>query len=76
MIQFTGLLDNCWCDACIPGLGKKAGWVVLFASDAQVTEASKSAWVGGVFMGIVVGGVVSLWVFVARGDEVFDGGEL
>ena len=76
MIEFTGLLDNCWCDACIPGLGKKSGWVVLFASGAQVTAASKSAWVGGVFMGIVVGGVISLWVFVARGDEVFGGGEL
>ena len=60
VIQFTGLFDNCWCDACIPSLGKKAGWVVLFASDAQITAASKSAWVGGVFMGIVVGNIVSL----------------
>lgn len=76
IIQFTGLLDNCWCDACIPSLGKKAGWVVLFVSDAQITAASKSAWVGGVFMGIVVSVVVSLWVFVARGDEVFDGDQL
>ena len=76
VIQFTGLLDNCWCDACIPSLGKKAGWVVLFARDAQIVTASRSAGVGGVFMGIVVGGFVSLWVFVARGDEVFGGGEL
>ena len=76
VIQFTGLLDNCWCDACIPSLGKKAGWVVLFASDAQITTASRRAGVGGVLRGIVVGGVASMWVFVARGDEAFGGGEL
>lgn len=76
IIQFTGLFDNCWCDACIPSLGKAAGWVVLFASDAQLFSASKSAWVGGVFMAIVVGGVISLWIFIARGDEVFAGDEI
>ncbi|KAL8789469.1 MAG: hypothetical protein Q9195_006794 [Heterodermia aff. obscurata] len=76
IIQFTGLFDNCWCDACIPSRGKAAGWVVLFASDDQLFRAAKGAWVGGVFMGIVVGGVVSLWVFIARGDEVFAGDEI
>ena len=45
--------------------------MVLFASDVQIAAASRSSWVGGVFMGIVVGGVVSVWVFVARGDELF-----
>ena len=74
VIQFTGLYDNCWCDACIPSLGKKAGWVILFASDAQITAVTKSAWVGGVFMGILTALVASAWVFVARGDEVFEGG--
>ena len=76
IIQFTGLFDNCWCDACIPSLGKAAGWVVLFASDEQLFKASKGAWVGGVFMAIVVGGVISLWIFIARGDEVFAGDEV
>lgn len=64
-----------WCDACIPSLGKTAGWVVLFASDAQIAAASKNAWVGGVFMGILVGVLVSIWAFVARGDEIFRGGQ-
>lgn len=76
IIEFTGLFDNCWCDACIPSRGRAGGWVVLFASDAQIFAASKSAWVGGVFMGIIVGGVISLWTFIARGDELFAGSEM
>ena len=46
---------------------------MLFASDKDLFNAGKSAWVGGVFMAIVMGGVVSLWIFIVRGDEVFDG---
>lgn len=76
VLQFTGLLDNCWCNACIPSLGEAAGWVVLFASDAQTFTASKNSWVGGLFMGIVVGGAASLWIFIARGDELFGDDEL
>ncbi|KAL6715219.1 hypothetical protein ACLMJK_007483 [Lecanora helva] len=76
VIHFTGLYDNCWCDACIPGLGKKAGWVVLFASESQIMTASRNSWIGGVFLAIVVGGIVSLWIFLARGDEEFDGDKL
>ena len=76
IMQFTGLFDNCWCDACIPSLGKANGWVVLFASDVQLFRASKSSWVGGVFMAIVAGMVISLWIFIARGDEEFAGDEV
>ena len=76
VLQFTGLLDNCWCNASIPSLGKAAGWVVLFATDAQFFAACKSAWIGGVFMGIIVGAAVSLWIFTARGDELFAGSEM
>ncbi|KAL2048664.1 hypothetical protein N7G274_000576 [Stereocaulon virgatum] len=76
-IIFTGLYDNCWCAASIPSLGKEKGWVILFASGAQIITVTKSAWVGGVLMAIVCAVVVSAWVFVARGDEVFEvgGGE-
>ena len=76
IIQFTGLFDNCWCDACIPSLGKAAGWIVLFASDEQLFAACKSSWLGGVFMGIFAAGIISLWIFIVRGDEVFTGEEI
>jgi hypothetical protein len=75
VIQFTGLYDNCWCDACIPSLRKNAGWIVTFASDAQIAPANKSAWFGGVFMGILVSVAVSIWGFLATGEEVFGGSE-
>ena len=71
IVQFTGLYDNCWCDACIPSLGKKAGWVILFASDAQIAAVSKSAWVGGVFMSIFSALFVTIFIFASRGDEIF-----
>lgn len=61
-----------WCDACIPSVGKKASWVVLFASDAQIAAASKNAWIGGVYMGISVGVVVSVWVFVASNEILYN----
>jgi hypothetical protein len=63
-IIFTGLYDNCWCGASIPSLGKEKGWVILFASAAQIITVTKSAWVGGVLMAIVCAVVVSAWVFV------------
>ena len=70
-LQFTGLFDNCWCDACIPSLGRQAGWVILFASDAQIAAASKSAWVGGVLMSAVSVAAITFYVLTSRGDEVF-----
>lgn len=70
-LQFTGFYDNCWCDACIPSLGRQAGWVILFASNAQIAAASKSAWIGGVFMSVVSVAAITFYVLTSRGDEVF-----
>lgn len=71
VIQFTGLYDTCWCDSCIPSLGRQAGWVVLFASDAQIAAASKEAWIGGVSMSIASAAVVTFCFLISRGDEIF-----
>ena len=48
---------------------------MTFASDAQIAPANKSAWFGGVFMGILVSVAVSIWGFLATGEEVFGGSE-
>ena len=74
-IQFTGLIDNCWCDACIPTLGTTRGWVILFATEVQVAAAGKAAWFGGVSLGTAVVALITMWVFVARGDEIFEGND-
>lgn len=71
ILPFTGLYDNCWCAACIPSLGRTAGWVILFASDAQIAATSKSAWVGGVTLSILSALFVTIYIFVSRGDEIF-----
>ena len=65
-IQFSGLLDNCWCDASIPTLGKAGGWVILFASDVQIAAAGKAAWQRGVSLGMVVVALVTAWNFIAN----------
>ena len=70
-IQFTGLYDTCWCDACIPSLGRQAGWVILFASDAQIAAASKGAWIGGVSMSVLSAASLTFWFLTSRGDEIF-----
>ncbi|KAL9038248.1 MAG: hypothetical protein Q9214_005358 [Letrouitia sp. 1 TL-2023] len=69
--QFTGLYDTCWCDACIPSLGHKAGWVILFASDAQIVAASNSACKGGVTLSIASATIITSYYLTSRGDEIF-----
>ncbi len=71
IFQFTGLYDNCWCDACVPSLGREAGWVVLFASDTEIAAASKSAWIGGVSMSVLSAVLAACFFFLSRGDEIF-----
>ena len=70
-IQMTNILDNCWCDACVPGLGKVAGWVILFASDEEIAATAKPAWIGGVTLGILCAAVITAGLFISRGDEIY-----
>ena len=70
-IQFTSLYDTCFCDACIFSLGRKAGWVILFASDAQIAAASKGAWIGGVSLSILSAAITTFCFLTSRGDEIF-----
>ena len=70
-IQFTSLYDTCWCDACNPSLGRQAGWVILFATDAQIAAASRSAWIGGVAMSVLSAAFITFYFLSSRGDEIF-----
>ena len=71
IFQFTGTYDNCWCDACIPTLGPEAGWIVLFASDAEIAAASKNAWIGEVLMSAFSVAFITCFFLISRGDEIF-----
>lgn len=70
VFQFTGIYDTCWCNACIPSLGPEAGWVVLFASAAEIAAASKGAWIGGVLMSVLSAAFITFFFLVSRGDEI------
>ena len=70
VFQFTGIYDNCWCNACIPSLGPKAGWVVLFASAADIAAASKGAWIGGVLTSVLSAAFITFFFLMSKGDEI------
>ena len=71
VLQFTNIMDNCWCAACILSVKQRVGWVILFASDLQIAAASKPGWLGGLFMSIVSVVLVTICIFMLRGDEIF-----
>jgi hypothetical protein len=47
--------------------------LVLFASDTQIANASKEAWIGGVFLAVVVGFGCAVFFWLSRGNEIFEG---
>ena len=70
--QFTDLYDTCWCHASVASLGKTKGWVILWATDAQIRSASRAAWEGGTSMGIFSMLIITLLLFWSRGEEIFE----
>ncbi len=53
------------------GLGREKGWVILFATDAQIAAAARTPWIVGICMGIFVGLGTLVWILGGRGDDVF-----
>ena len=65
VLQFTGLYDTCWCNACIPSLGRLKGWVILFATDSEISAASSTSWWSGTALSAVSAGSATgllLWI--------------
>lgn len=71
VLQFTNLYNNCWCSAAVAGLGREKGWVILFATDAQIAAAAKTPWIVGICLGIFVGLGTLVWILGERGDDIF-----
>ncbi|KAE9366619.1 hypothetical protein N431DRAFT_495066 [Stipitochalara longipes BDJ] len=71
VLQFTNLYNNCWCSAAVAGLGRDKGWVILFATDAQIAAAAKTPWIVGICLGIGVGLGTLIWILWGRGDDIF-----
>ena len=69
LLQFTNAYDTIWCDSCALGLTGKPGWVVLFASEAQIAAASNQAWISGVLISVIVTAVATIWIFIAVSDS-------
>ena len=66
-LQFTKLFDNCWCGSVVPQLGASYGWIVVFASEAQVTAASYKAWCGGLVISLICVFLFTVFVLVGWG---------
>ena len=74
-LQFTGLYDTCWCDACIPSNGYDTPWVILFATDEQISAVASSSWGSGTAISIVAMIVVTVFMIWSGGDEIWNGDE-
>jgi hypothetical protein len=72
VFQFTNLYNTCWCSSSIVSLHGNA-WVVLFASDLQIEQASKAPWIGGVVLASMVAFASAAFFLGSRGDEIFEG---
>ena len=67
VIPFIGAYESCWCNA----NGGTTGWVILFATGAQILQASKHASLGGVCLSIILTAITTIYLFTSRGDEIF-----
>lgn len=67
VLPFTGALETCWCNA----NGGRTGWVILFATDAQLLEVTRHTSIGGVCLSITLTVIVTIYLFTSRGDEIF-----
>ena len=72
-LQFTGLYDTCWCNACIPSNGYAHSFVILFATDEQISAVASSAWGAGTAISIVSMIAVTIFLMWSRGDEIWKG---
>lgn len=68
LLQFTNAYDTIWCDSCALDLMGKPGWVLLFASEAQIAAASNQAWISGVLISVIVTAVATIWILIAVSD--------
>lgn len=69
-LQFTNATVSCICMSCVWGLRQRA-WVILFASRAQTVALARESWIVGVFTNIGAAVVLTLFVFVGRGEEIY-----
>ena len=70
-LQFTGLYDICRCDACIPSNPYDTPWVILFATDEQISAVASSAWGSGTAISIACMVVVTVFMIWSKGDEIW-----
>ena len=70
ILQFTNVYDNCWCEGCVLGLGKKA-WVILWASDEQIVAAAWNSWIFALVMSFVAVVIAGGFFVTMGGEELF-----
>lgn len=67
VLQFAGRYQNCWCMS----IFRRAGWVILWATDEQIADAAWGSWIGSAVLAIFTVIVVTVFVLGGRGEEIF-----
>lgn len=68
VLQFAGRYQNCWCMSIM----RRAGWVILWATDEQIAQAAWGSWIGSATLTVVTVVTVTLFVLSGRGEEIFE----
>lgn len=69
VLQFSNVLDNCWCNACAATRGKSLkSYIILFATNDTLANLAMSAWVSGVLWSAVTVFFMLTFVGVGKGS--------
>jgi hypothetical protein len=72
LLQFTNLYHCCWCTACVLQYGTVEGWVLLWATDVQISDVALNSWVAGVTISCLALLFAGLFFVFMPGEEIFN----
>lgn len=72
LLQFTNIYNCCWCSACVLQYGTVEGWVLLWATDVQISEVALNGWIAGVIISGLALLFAGLFFIFMPGEEIFN----
>jgi hypothetical protein len=72
LLQFTNLYHCCWCAACVLQYGTVEGWVILWATDVQISDVALNSWIAGVIINCLALLFAGLFFVFMPGEEIFN----
>jgi hypothetical protein len=72
LLQFTNMYNSCWCSACVLQYGTVEGWVILWATDVQISNVALNSWIAGVIISCLALLFAGLFFVFMPGEEIFN----